>query len=77
MDRELMEEERKIRRLRFTVDFALRYIKTQNITYEEAMMIVEGVKKHALRSFPDKEEAFEIIYMPRFRRALNEKFKRA
>jgi len=77
MDDELLEEEKKIRRLRFVVDFALRYIKTQSITHEEAIMIVEGVKRHALKSFPDKEETFDIIYMPRFRRVLNERFKRS
>jgi hypothetical protein len=35
------------------------------------------VKKFALRLFPDKEEAFDIIYAPKFRRLLNTKFQRS
>jgi len=77
MTDELLEEEKKLRRLRFVVDFALEYIRSQNITHDEAIHVVEGVKKHALKMFPDKEEAFEIIYVPRFKRLLNEKFRRS
>jgi len=77
MDDELLEEEKKLRQLRFVVDFAMEYIKSQSITHDEALKIVEGVKKYALKLFPDKEEAFDIIYIPRFKRLLNEKFKRA
>ncbi len=77
MQDELLEEEKKLRRLRFIVDFAINYITTQDITHDEAIMIVEGVKKHALKMFPGKDEAFEIIYAPRFKRILNDKFKRS
>ncbi len=77
MDDELRDEERRIRRLRFIVDFALNFIRVNDITHEEALSIFEGVKRHALKLFPDKEEAFEIIYAPRFRRLLNEKYKRS
>ena len=77
MDDELLEEEKKLRRLRFIVDFALEYLRSQNISHEEAIAVVEGVKKHALKLFPGKDEAFDIIYIPRFKRLLNEKFKRA
>ncbi len=71
------EENKKVRRLRFIVDFALQYIRTQNITHDQAIRVVEGVKKHALLLFPDKEETFDIIYAPRFKRVLNEKYKRS
>jgi hypothetical protein len=77
MDKELIEEEKKLRRLRFIVDFALQYVSTQNVTQDEALRVVEGVRKHALKLFPGKEETFDLIYAPRFRRALNERFKRA
>ena len=73
----IKEENKKIRRLRFIVDFALQYIRTQHITHDEAMAVVEGVQRHALRLFPGKEDAFDIIYAPRFKRVLNEKFKRS
>ena len=77
MDEELIEEEKKLRRLRFIVDFALEYVKTQNVTHDEALRVVEGVKKHALKLFPGKEKTFDLIYVPRFKRLLNEKYKRA
>lgn len=77
MQDDLIEEEKKLRRLRFIVDFALNFIRTQNITHDEAIKIVEGVKKHAIKLFPGKEDAFDIIYAPRFKRVLNEKFKRS
>ena len=77
MDDELREEEKRIRRLRFIVDFALNFIKANDITLDEALRIFEGVKRHALKLFPDKEDAFDMIYAPRFRRLLNEKYKRS
>ncbi len=77
MTDEGLEEEKKLKRLRFIVDFASTYIKTQEITHDDAIMIVEGVRKHALKLFPGREETFDIVYAPRFRRLLNEKFKRA
>ena len=77
MDDEQRDEEKKLRRLRFIVDFALEFIRTQDINHESAITIVEGVRKHTLKLFPGKEEAFDIIYAPRFKRVLNEKFKRS
>jgi len=77
MNDEALEEEKKLRRLRFLVDFTLNFIRTHDITHDHAISIVEGVKKHTLKLFPGKEEAFDIIYAPRFKRVLNEKFKRS
>ncbi|MCX5810725.1 MAG: hypothetical protein NTX36_15370 [Proteobacteria bacterium] len=77
MDDELLEEEKKLRRLRFIVDFAIEYIRSQDVSHDEAIAIVEGVKKHALKLFPGKDEVFDIMYMQRFKRLLNEKYKRA
>jgi hypothetical protein len=50
MNNEPLEEEKKLRRLRFIVDFALEFIKTQDINHDSAMSIVEGVRKHHLRT---------------------------
>ena len=77
MDDSLQEEEKKLRRLRFIVDFALEYLRSQQLNHEEAIRVVEGVRKHALKLFPGKEEAFDIIYAPRFKRVLNDKFQRS
>jgi hypothetical protein len=77
MDDLLQQEEKKLRRLRFIVDFAIEYIRSQQLNHEEAIRVVEGVRKHALKLFPGKEDAFDIIYAPRFKRVLNEKFQRS
>jgi hypothetical protein len=71
------EENKKIRRLRFMVDFSLEYIRTQRLNHDQAIMVVEGVKRFALGLFPEKEETFDIVYAPRFKRLLNEKFQRS
>jgi len=47
------------------------------MSHDEALRVVEGVKKYALSLFPGKEDAFDMIYAPRFKRVLNEKFKRS
>jgi hypothetical protein len=73
---DLLSEERKIRRLRFIVDLALEFIRTQDLPHDKAIGIIEGVRKQALRLFPGKEETFDMIYAPRFKRLLNEKYKR-
>jgi len=77
MDDPVQEEEKKLRRLRFIVDFAIEYLKSQQLNHDEAIRVVEGVRKHALKLFPGKEDAFDIIYAPRFKRVLNEKFQRS
>lgn len=77
MEDELRDENRRIRRLRLLVDLSLEYIGIHPLTHDEAMGIVEGVKRQAIKLFPGKEEAFDLIYAPRFKRLLNQKFKRS
>jgi hypothetical protein len=72
--KEIVEENRKIRFLRLLVDFSIQFILQGDLPFEEALKIVEGVKGHACRLFPGKEETFELIYRPRFRRILAEKY---
>ena len=72
---EIEEETRRLRTLRLLVDFALAYLAQTNLPLEEAQAVVEGVKRQALRLFPEKEETFDLIYLPRFRRLLREKYQ--
>jgi hypothetical protein len=72
---EIEEENRRIRTLRLLVDFSMAYLAQTNLPMEEAQAVVEGVKKQALRLFPEKEETFDLIYLPRFRRLLREKYR--
>jgi len=73
-DRALREEEGKIRRLRFVVDFAGAVLCREQLTLEQALAVVKGVKGFALALFPDKGETFDLIYGSRFRRILTERF---
>ena len=71
---EQVEEERRIRRLRRLVDFSLAVIAQSCLSLDEAERIVQGVREQACSLFPDKRETFELIYTPRFRRLIAEKF---
>ena len=72
---EIEEENRRLRTLRLLVDFGLAYIAQTNLPLEEARAVVNGVKRQALHLFPEKEETFDLIYLPRFRRLLEEKYR--
>ena len=73
-EREIKEENRKIRYLRYLVDFSILSIQQEDLSFEEAYQLVEDVKRAACSLFPGKEETFEIIYRPRFQRVIGEKF---
>ena len=69
------EEERRVKTLRLLVDFSLAYLAQTKLPLEEAQAVVAGVKKQALQLFPEKEETFDLIYLPRFQRLLREKYR--
>jgi hypothetical protein len=73
-DREAEEENRKLRFVKFLVDFSILSIQQSDLSLEEALKIVEDVKRATLGFFPGKEEAFELIYRPRFHRVIQERF---
>jgi acetylornithine deacetylase/succinyl-diaminopimelate desuccinylase-like protein len=71
---EIMEENKRIRYLRRLVDFALALIAQSPMPIDEAHRIVQAVREKAVELFPGKEETFELLYTPRFRRLIAEKF---
>ncbi len=73
-ERAIREENRKIRFLRFLVDFSLLSIQQDDLLLEEAIKVVEDVRRAACNLFPGKEETFELIYRPRFDRVIQERF---
>ena len=73
-DKEIKEENRRIRFLRFLVDLSLVSIQQSDLSLEEALKVVEEVKQAACNLFPGKEETFDLIYRPRFMRTIEEKF---
>ncbi len=72
---EIREENKRIRRLRRLVDFSLALIAQTSMSLDEAHRVVQAVREQAIRLFPGKEETFELLYTPRFRRLIAEKFR--
>ena len=73
-EEERLEEEKRVRQLQRVVDFTCCVLRQQSMSFEEAQRLIGGVKKMALRLFPDKEHTFDLIYGSRFRRILMERF---
>ena len=72
--KEVREENRRIRFLRYLVDFSILSIQQDDLSIEEAFGIVEDVKRAACSLFPGKEGTFELIYRPRLQRVIGERF---
>ncbi len=70
----LEEENRKIRRLKMMVNLGMAVIRQERLSLSEAEQIVESIRRSALRMFPGKETTWEIVYAPRFHRAIEEKW---
>ena len=67
-------ENRKVRELARTVDLAMIYLSRASFTLEEAERLINAVKAKAIRLFPDKEQTFDLVYLPRLRRIVTERF---
>ena len=57
------------------MDVAVTLLWKVNLTLEEAQDVIHHAKHTALQLFPDKEDTFDLIYGPRFRRVLVEKYR--
>jgi hypothetical protein len=76
MDRELeiKEENKKIRALRMLVDSSSLMLSRGTMSREECWEMVEKVRQWSVVLFPGKEETFDLIYLPRFRRIIEERY---
>jgi len=68
------EEDRKIRHLKMMVDLGLAILRQERLSRKEAEEIVESIRRSALRMFPGKDATWEIVYAPRFHRAIEERW---
>lgn len=68
----IREENRRIRLLRIAADLLVHVLMTRHLSLSEADKMIQGTRNLALKLFPDKCHVFDMIYMPRFRRALRE-----
>jgi hypothetical protein len=72
---EILEENRRVRRLQFVVDMVLSVLRQSDMPVEEAAELVAATRRFALHLFPDKGPTYDLIYQPKFRRLLAEKYK--
>ena len=59
-EREVRDENRRIRFLRFLVDLSILSIQQSDLSVEEALQVVEDVKKAVLSLFPGKGDARQV-----------------
>lgn len=75
MNAELQDEEKKLRLLRFIVDLNQAVLMQQaDLTLRGAFDILRDTRRAALALFPAKESVFDLIYTPRLRRIIRERF---
>ena len=73
---EALDEARKIRRLQIMMNMVMSVISQDpNLTLEEAAEMSANAKKAALAMFPGKELAYDILWRPRLKRLMNERFR--
>jgi len=72
---EILEENRKVRRLQIAVDLVLNLVAQSDIPIEEASELVAQTRRFALDLFPDKAQVYDIIYQPKFKRLLVKKYR--
>lgn len=70
----LIIEDKKMRLLRLIVDLARATLLQSALTFHESQEMVENTKKSALHLFPEKGSVYDLIYTPRFRRIIDERF---
>lgn len=72
---EILQENRKVRRLQIVVDLVMNILWQSDVPVEEAAAMVAQTRQYALNLFPDKELAYDLIYHARFKRLLAEKYR--
>jgi hypothetical protein len=70
----ILEEERRVRKLTRLVDFTAALLRQSDLALTDAQKLIAFSRERALELFPDKGQTFDLIYGPRFRRILAEKY---
>jgi predicted deacetylase len=72
----IVEEDKKMRRLRVIVDLTAGVLTQERLSVDEALDLMNAARHTVLVLFPDKEETYDIIYGRRFARIVKERFGR-
>ncbi len=72
---EIEAERKKVRRLQFMMSMVMNCIgQDDGMPVEKASQMIASARRAALKMFPDKELAYDLIYRPRFQRLIQEKY---
>ena len=71
---EIKQEDKNLRYLKRVIDLNMAVIAQTRMPIEEAHKIVASVKEFAVRLFPEKGDVFDMLYVARFKRLINEKY---
>ncbi len=69
---EIEDEKLRARRVRQIVDFTCAMIAQGQMARDDALQLVEAARNRILQLFPGREQTYEIVCAPRFRRMLDE-----
>ncbi|HMK55467.1 MAG TPA: hypothetical protein VK448_02390 [Dissulfurispiraceae bacterium] len=72
---DVLKEEQEIRQLRIIVDYAESLMRRSELSQKDCIELVENTRKTVLKLFPEKEDVFNLIYVPRFSRVICERFR--
>ena len=68
-------EESDLRRLRLLVDVTVQVLATdEQLTFCEALRLIEAAATASLRLFPEKQQTFDIVIRPRLERIVLDRF---
>ena len=68
------EEQRRLDRLRRTVDVTCAVLSQATLTLREAERLVAAARREAVALFPDKASVFDLVIAPRLARILRERW---
>ena len=70
------QERHNLRRLQLMMQFVLAAItQDRSLTVDEAAQMAANTRNAALRMFPGKEAAFNLLCRPRIQRAMRDRFQ--
>ena len=73
----IQEEKNRIHRLRVLVDLTTSVLYQEtSLTLEEARQLIRNTESSVLTLFPDKQQTFDLVLLPRFERILRERWGR-
>lgn len=73
---EKAEEARRIRRLQFLMNTVMQLIeRNRKMPVEQASVLVANARRTALAMFPDKAQAFDLLFWPQLQRTMRQRYR--